>query len=219
MNSGGLWPQSRNAEPPIVSRRSCAFATSGHSTWNISPDVGATPQNSITSHLTDGRAVSENQGKCYIRGRVAEDGRPDLSSGPDLIPVLPAKTGLGKFPSPLEQALGTESLILSGIAEGRPGHRVPSSFKGSPEPAEVPGGTDSRNARLAPAAFDAPRCQTSEAQGGFGLGRRRMRPGQRGARRFWEPCRHFLVLSARPKRPRNHMQNKVSGALSGRRED
>lgn len=84
--------------------------------------------------------------------------------------MLLAQTRLRKSPSPLEQAPGTQGLILSGIAAGRPGHRVPSSFKGNPGPAEVPGGEDSRKAGPAPAAAGAPRCQTSEARGGFGLG-------------------------------------------------
>ena len=66
----------------------------------------------------------------------------------------------------LRAGLGTEFPVASKGAE-------PSSSQGGAQAAGKP---------------SWPRRQTSEALGGFGLRPELMEQGQRGARRFWEPC-------------------------------
>lgn len=92
-------------------------------------------------------------------------------------------------PRSLRAGLGTEFPVASKGAE-------PSSSQGGAQAAGKP---------------SWPRHQTSEARGGFGL-----RPRADGTRAAWSQALlgtlrwHFLVLSAPPKGPGNHMQNKVS---------
>lgn len=147
------------------------------------------------------------------------DGGLDLLSDLGLIPVFLAKSPLRKSQLPPECALGTRASSCLGSLRAALGTEFPVASKGARSQLSS---QEARTAgRLAwPLLLRArPRCQTSEASGSFGLRPQLMGPGQRGARRFWEPRWHFLVLSTPAKRPRNHMQNKVSGVLPGKRED
>lgn len=117
-----------------------------------------------------------NREKPACMGGQMGDGEPDLVSSLAPSP-RPGRESVRKFQLPVECALGTGSLILFGVPESSPGLRVPSSFKGSPEPAELPGGEASRQAGWAPQLQAQPHCQTSEVRGGFGLRPRRMEQG------------------------------------------
>lgn len=147
------------------------------------------------------------------------DGRPDLLNGLGLIPVFLAKNRLRKSQLPPECALGTRASSCLGSLRAALGTEFPVASKGARSQLSSQEARTAGKLAWPPLLWTRPRCQTSEASGSFGLRPRLIEPGQHGARRFWEPCWHFLVLSMLPKRPRNHTQNKVSGTLSGRRED
>lgn len=136
-----------------------------------------------------------------------------------LIPVFLAKSPLRKSQLPPECALGTRASSCVESLRAALGTEFPVASKGGRSQLSSQGARTAGKLAWPLLLRTRPRCQTSEASGGFGLRPQPMEQGQRGARRFWEPCWHFLVLSTLKKRPRNHTQNKVSGALPGRRED
>lgn len=120
---------------------------------------------------------------------------------------------------PPECALGTRASSCLGSLRAALGTEFPVASKGAGSQLSSQGARTAGKLAWPLPPWTQPRCQTSEASGGFGLRPRMMGPGQHRARRFWEPCWHFLVLSTLPKRPRNHTQNKVSRVPPGRRED
>lgn len=147
------------------------------------------------------------------------DGRLDLLNGLGLIPAFLAKHRLRKSQLPPECALGMRaSSCLRALREAL-GTEFPVASKGAQSQLGSQGTRTAGKLAWSLPLWTQPRCQTSEASGSFGLRPPLMGPGQRGARRFWEPCWHFLVLSTLLKCPRNHMQNKVSRVQPGRRED